>query len=101
MTKITPYLILGLPNGKIFILFACINILSAAFGFWLSVSRLLSSLSTLLLPPLTPSPVFLHSLSPETRGLSIEDMDVLFGSTTQEARDRYVSRPAHLPDVSA
>lgn len=40
MTKITPYLILGLPNGKIFILFACINILSAAFGFWLSVSRL-------------------------------------------------------------
>ncbi|KAL7410405.1 putative high-affinity glucose transporter of the major facilitator superfamily [Mrakia frigida] len=63
MSKITPYLINGLPNGKIFILFACINVLSSAFGFWL----------------------------PETRGLSIEEMDILFGSTTQDARDRYVA----------
>lgn len=32
MTKITPYLIIGLPKGRIFFLFACMNLLSAAFG---------------------------------------------------------------------
>lgn len=34
LTKLTPYLIIGLPGGKVFILFACTNLLSAAFGFW-------------------------------------------------------------------
>ncbi|KAL7412364.1 putative high-affinity glucose transporter of the major facilitator superfamily [Mrakia frigida] len=63
LTKITPYLVLDLPNGKLFFMFAGVNVLSAAFGFWL----------------------------PETRGLSIEEMDILFGSTTQDARDRYVA----------
>ncbi|KAL7416371.1 sugar transporter [Mrakia frigida] len=63
LTKITPYLVLALPNGRLFFMFAGINVLVAAFGFWL----------------------------PETRGLSIEEMDILFGSTTLEARDAYVA----------
>ncbi|CED83916.1 sugar transporter [Phaffia rhodozyma] len=63
LTKITPYLVLDLPNGKIFFLFACTNLLSAAFGFWI----------------------------PETKGLSLEQMDVLFGSITQEERDKHIA----------
>jgi hypothetical protein len=47
-TEITLYLINGLPNGKVFFLFACTNLLSAAFAFWLK----------------------------ETAGVSLEDMDV-------------------------
>lgn len=29
---------------------------------------------------------------PETKGLSIEEMDILFGSTTQEARNANIAR---------
>ncbi|KAK4706068.1 hypothetical protein P7C70_g131, partial [Phenoliferia sp. Uapishka_3] len=63
ITKITPTLVNNLPNGRLFFLFAAINVLGAAFGFWL----------------------------PETAGVSIEDMDVLFGMVTREERDRYIA----------
>lgn len=46
LAEITPYLINGLPNGKIFILFACINVLSSAFGFWLPEVRSFSPVSS-------------------------------------------------------
>lgn len=63
ISKITPTLVLNLPNGKLFFLFASMNIASAIFSFML----------------------------PETRGISIEQMDVIFGAVTQEERDRYIS----------
>jgi hypothetical protein len=41
-----------------------VNVLSACFGFWL----------------------------PETSGISLEQMEVLFGAVTQAERDAYVAR---------
>ncbi|KAM0746263.1 putative high-affinity glucose transporter of the major facilitator superfamily [Meredithblackwellia eburnea MCA 4105] len=62
ITKITPTLVIKLPNGRLFFLFAAMNVVSSAFGFWL----------------------------PETAGVSIEEMDVLFGAVTREERDKYL-----------
>ncbi|KAL8277929.1 hypothetical protein RQP46_009748 [Phenoliferia psychrophenolica] len=63
ITKITPTLVLNLPNGRLFFLFAAMNVASGCFGFWL----------------------------PETAGVSIEEMDVLFGAVTREERDKYLA----------
>ncbi|KAI9635769.1 sugar transporter [Dioszegia hungarica] len=66
VSKCTPLMVIGMPKGGIFFFFAVINIVS--FGL------------TLLLP--------------ETQGKSLEDMDLLFGSVTQEERDAGVARRA-------
>jgi hypothetical protein len=60
---------------KIFLMFATINILGMG-TFSLRVSSVLYKLST----------YSLHSLIPETKGRSLEDMDVIFGSISAEQR---------------
>lgn len=59
-------MVIGMPNGGIFFFFACINIISFGLCFFL----------------------------PETRGLSLESMDLIFGSTTREERDSHIARQA-------
>lgn len=63
----TPHMVEKLPNGGIFFFFACINIISFILGF-----------------------LFL----PETKGVSLEAMDVIFGATTAEQRERDVALAA-------
>jgi len=57
---VTPSIFLHLSNGTAFFLFASINMLSAVYGL----------------------------LLPETRGLSLEDMDILFGSVSSYSRNQ-------------
>lgn len=33
ISKLTPYMVNGLPNGRLFFVFAAINVLNSAFGF--------------------------------------------------------------------
>lgn len=60
VSYVTPLLVQHLSRGGVFFFFAAINIFSCAYAF----------------------------LIPETKGLSLEDMDVLFGAVTAEARQR-------------
>ncbi|GMK57703.1 hypothetical protein CspeluHIS016_0405370 [Cutaneotrichosporon spelunceum] len=60
----TPHMVEKLPHGGIFFFFACINIISFLLAFF-----------------------FL----PETKGVSLEAMDVIFGLVTAEERDRDVA----------
>ncbi|KAI5478488.1 hypothetical protein MNV49_005016 [Pseudohyphozyma bogoriensis] len=63
ISKITPTLVLNLPNGRLFFLFAGLNIASSIFGF----------------------------LLPETAGVSLEDMDILFGAVKKEDREQHIA----------
>jgi sugar porter (SP) family MFS transporter len=63
----TPHMVDKLPNGGIFFFFACINIISFLLALF-----------------------FL----PETKGVSLEAMDVIFGLTTAEQRERDVAAAA-------
>lgn len=63
----TPHMVKKLPHGGIFFFFACINIIS----FVLAI-------------------IFL----PETKGVSLEAMDVLFGAATAEQRERDIALAA-------
>lgn len=65
-TKATPLMVINLPNGGIFFFFAAINMIS--FGLAL--------------------------LLPETKGVSLEARDVIFGSVSQEQRDQEVAQRA-------
>lgn len=67
VSKCTPLMVIALPNGGMFFFFACINIISVV-------------VATLFLP--------------ETRGLSLEAMDIIFGATTAEERERYLQAQA-------
>ncbi|WOO76572.1 Quinate permease [Vanrija pseudolonga] len=67
VSKCTPLMVIALPNGGMFFFFACINIVSVV-------------IATLFLP--------------ETRGLSLEAMDIIFGATTAEERERYLQAQA-------
>ncbi|WWC71589.1 uncharacterized protein I206_105547 [Kwoniella pini CBS 10737] len=58
LAKITPFLTERLTNGRLFFMFGSINMLMATYSYFI----------------------------PETRGLSLEDMDVLFGAITPEQR---------------
>jgi len=60
VSYVTPLLEDHLPNGGVFFFFASVNIVSCLYSVFL----------------------------PETRGLSLEDMDVLFGAVTAENRRR-------------
>ncbi|EJU00595.1 sugar transporter [Dacryopinax primogenitus] len=64
VTKITPTMQERLPKGTIFFVFGSINLLAAVFCFFL----------------------------PETRGVSLEEMDVIFGYVSYERRQRDVMR---------
>ncbi|CAK9784201.1 sugar transporter [Cutaneotrichosporon oleaginosum] len=63
----TPHMVDKLPNGGIFFFFACINIISFLLALF-----------------------FL----PETKGVSLEAMDIIFGLTTAEERERDVAAAA-------
>lgn len=60
ISKVVPYFEVRLPNGKLFFMFGSINFVMATYAFFL----------------------------PETRGLSLEEMDVIFGAVTAEQRAR-------------
>lgn len=64
----TPHMVDKLPHGGIFFFFACINIISFVLALF-----------------------FL----PETKGISLESMDIIFGLTTAEQRERDVAAAAH------
>ncbi|KZT57591.1 putative high-affinity glucose transporter of the major facilitator superfamily [Calocera cornea HHB12733] len=66
ITKITPTLEQRLTGGTLFFLFGSINFLTAVFCFFL----------------------------PETKGVSLEEMDVIFGLVSRERRQRDVLRVA-------
>ncbi|GMK56155.1 hypothetical protein CspeluHIS016_0212110 [Cutaneotrichosporon spelunceum] len=75
VTMATPHMVEKLPHGGIFFFFACINIISFILGIF-----------------------FL----PETKGVSLEAMDVLFGLTTEEEREKDISAAAadlHVEDA--
>lgn len=79
---------------KIFLMFATINI-GAMATFSLCVS--FASPATLPLSPhmyLRPLPCFLVHirLIPETKGRSLEEMDVIFGSVSADQRQRDIAR---------
>ena len=59
VSRFTPNMVLSLKHGGIFFFFAAINVFAAICAYFL----------------------------PETKGLSLEDMDVLFGAITKEQRD--------------
>jgi hypothetical protein len=80
--------VIGLPNGKLFFVFAAINVLNSCFGFWLPEVRI-SSLSLPASVSWCWSGIPFASSS-QTKGLSIEEMDILFGATTLEDRHRYL-----------
>ncbi|KZO91790.1 putative high-affinity glucose transporter of the major facilitator superfamily [Calocera viscosa TUFC12733] len=66
ITKITPTLEQRLSGGTLFFMFGSINLLTAVFCFFL----------------------------PETKGVSLEEMDVIFGYVSREQRQRDVLRVA-------
>ncbi|WVQ94086.1 hypothetical protein IAU59_001164 [Kwoniella sp. CBS 9459] len=66
VTKATPLMVLKMPNGGIFFFFASINIISFCLAL----------------------------LLPETRGVSLEAMDVVFGSVTKEEREAAIAARA-------
>lgn len=63
----TPHMVDALPQGGLFFFFACINIISVILT-WIYV--------------------------PETQGVSLEAMDIIFGSTTAEQREIDIARRA-------
>ena len=73
MTKFTPQMITNL-GYKIFIMFATVNI-----GAMATFSLLL----------------------PETKGKSLEEMDIIFGAVSQDERQAYINRlqKGMLPDT--
>jgi len=64
ITRFTPNMIRALKDGGIFFFFACFCMIAATCAFFL----------------------------PETRGRSLEDMDIIFGAITQEQRDIDIAR---------
>ncbi|WRT66794.1 uncharacterized protein IL334_003757 [Kwoniella shivajii] len=64
VSRFTPNIVLSLKHGGIFFFFASINIFAATAAFFL----------------------------PETKGLALEDMDVLFGLVTAEQRQADLAR---------
>ncbi|ORY31956.1 sugar transporter [Naematelia encephala] len=63
VSKCTPLMVIHLPHGGIFFFFAAINMISFSLALFL----------------------------PETRGVSLEAMDVLFGSVTAEQREAEIA----------
>lgn len=61
----TPHMVIEMPKGGLFFFFAVINLISALLA-WLYV--------------------------PETKGVSLEAMDVIFGATTAEQREAGIQR---------
>lgn len=59
-------MVIGMPNGGIFFFFACINIVTFGLCF----------------------------LLPETKGRSLEEMDIVFGSVTREEREADIAKQA-------
>lgn len=66
--------------------------ISTAFGFWLPEVRIRRRRLAMT------AALTLRSRQ-QTRGLSIEEMDILFGTTTQEARDANIARLQKQGDV--
>ncbi|XAO26425.1 hypothetical protein I312_105262 [Cryptococcus bacillisporus CA1280] len=66
VTKTTPLMVIHMPKGGIFFFFAAINIISFCLALFL----------------------------PETSGVSLESMDVIFGAITKEERDAEIARRA-------
>lgn len=77
VTKVTPDMITDL-GYKIFIMFATVNI--GAMGLFSMF------VSFILLPYLNIHTLARRSLIPETKGRSLEEMDVIFGSISAEQR---------------
>ncbi|KAG6836182.1 hypothetical protein H0H93_010551, partial [Arthromyces matolae] len=78
--KATPYLITSLGYG-VFFLFGTINIIAmGAFALRLTSGA--------------------HSFLPETKGRSLEDMDIIFGAVSAEERARHVSAREERGDIS-
>ncbi|AFR98131.2 sugar transporter [Cryptococcus neoformans] len=66
VTKATPLMVIHMPKGGIFFFFAAINIISFCLAL----------------------------LLPETSGVSLESMDVIFGAVTKEEREAEIARRA-------
>ncbi|WVO14911.1 hypothetical protein L204_102551 [Cryptococcus depauperatus] len=66
VTKATPLMVIHMPKGGIFFFFAAINIISFCLALFL----------------------------PDTAGVSLEAMDVIFGSVTKEEREAEIARRA-------
>lgn len=66
VSKATPLMVLKMPKGGIFFFFAAINIISFCLAW----------------------------LLPETKGMSLEAMDIVFGSITKEERDAEIASRA-------
>ncbi|KAK8845347.1 hypothetical protein IAR55_006060 [Kwoniella newhampshirensis] len=67
VTKATPLMVIHMPKGGIFFFFAAINMISFC----------------------------LASLLPETKGISLEAMDIVFGAVTKEEREAEIARRAN------
>lgn len=87
ITRTTPLLVIAMNKGGIFFFFGALNMCNAIFSLWIPETIKVSSLSR---SPSARSPI-LTVTHPASSQLSLEQVDIIFGSVSKEDRMRDIT----------